>query len=219
MELLLEYLAHEVEGQAKVWDLAKVLDSLNVEALPRARFGITPAAAKLCSANMLHSEAMLLAEDDNKNGPANGHFFTGDIFFEAQSLNLPTPTRAFAIITPACDLVRPDRLKGKSILLCEGEVKDFETGANLIAGDDLPIVVMKNPRSPEKLITIEWKKKKLHIWDDEDRAWARGSAKCSTLVKRTFAACFCIAIAACGDVRPEQSRYAETAECPCPAPH
>ena len=178
VELLLEYLAHEVEGQAKVWDLAKVLDSLNVEALPRARFGITPAAAKLCSANMLHSEAMLLAEDDNKNGPANGHFFTGDIFFEAQSLNLPTPTLAFAVITPACDLVRPDRLKGKSILLCEGEVKDFETGANLIAGDVLPIVVMNNPRSPEKLITIEWKKKKLHIWDDEDRAKFADPQKC-----------------------------------------
>lgn len=178
VELLLEYLAHEVEGQSQVWDLAKVLDSLNVEALPRARFGITPAAAKLYSANMLHSEKMLLAEDDNKNGPANGHFFTGDIFFEAQSFNLPTPTRAFAIITPVCDLVRPDRLKGKSILLCEGEVKDFEAGTYLIAGDELPIVVMKNPRSSEKLITIEWKKKKLHIWDDEDRANFADPQKC-----------------------------------------
>lgn len=178
VELLLEYLAHEVEGQSQVWDLAKVLDSLNVEALPRARFGITPAAAKLYSANMLHSEKMLVAEDDSKNGPANGHFFSGDIFFEAQSLNLPTPTRAFAIITPACDLVRPDRLKGKSILLCEGEVKDFEAGANLIAGDELPIVVMKNPRSSEKLITIEWKKKKLHIWNNEDRANFADPQKC-----------------------------------------
>lgn len=178
VELLLEYLAHEVEGQSKIWDLAKVLDSLNVKALPRARFGVTAAAARLYSANMLHSEAMLLAEDNNKNGPANGHFFTGDIFFEAQSLNLPTPTRAFAIITPACDLVRPDRLKGRRILLCEGEVKDFETGANLIAGDELPVVVMKNPRSPEMLITIEWKKKKLHIWDDEDRANFADPLKC-----------------------------------------
>lgn len=178
VELLLEYLAHEVEGQSQVWDLAKVLDNLNIETLPRARFGITPAAAKLYSANMLHSEAMLLAEDDNKNGPAHGHFFTGDIFFEALSLNLPTPARAFTIITPVCDLVRPDRLKGKSILLCEGEVKDFETGSNLIASDELPIVVMKSPRSQEKLITIEWKKKKLHIWDDEDRANFANPQKC-----------------------------------------
>lgn len=178
VELLLEYLAHEVEGQSKIWELAKVLDQLSIDKLPRARFGVTTAAAKLYSANMLHSEAMLVTEEGNKNGPADGHFFTGDIFFEAQSLNLPTPTRAFAIITPACDLVRPKQLKGKSILLCEGEVKDFVTGANLIAGDELPVVVMPSPRSPEKLITIEWKRKKLHIWDDEDRENFADPQKC-----------------------------------------
>lgn len=169
VEMLLEFLAHEVEGKSQVWDFAKTLDGLNVQELPRARFGLTPAAAQLYSANMLHSPAMLLAEDGMECGPSQGFFFTGDIFFDAQSLNLPLPTRALAVITPACDLVRPDKLKGRSILLCEGSVREMDLGSALISKDSLPLVVMQHPRASDRYIVIEWHKKKLHVWDDADR--------------------------------------------------
>lgn len=178
VEMLLEFLAHEVEGQSQVWDFAKTLDALNVQELPRARFGLTTAAAQLYSANMLHSPAMLLAEDGMECGPSQGFFFTGDIFFDAHSLNLPLPTRALAVITPACDLVRPDKLKGRSILLCEGSVREMNLGSALVAQDSLPLVVMQHPRASDRYIVIEWHKKKLHVWDDSDRAKFVDPAQC-----------------------------------------
>ncbi|MDK9713368.1 MAG: hypothetical protein OEL86_04535 [Sulfuritalea sp.] len=179
VEMLLEFLAHEVEGRDQIWDLASALDSLNVQELPRARFGLTPAAAQLYSANMLHSQAMLLAEDKMERGPSNGYFFTGDIFFDAQSLNLPVPTKALAIVTPACDMARLEQLKGRSILLCEGSVREMEPGTTLIAKDSLPLVVMRHPRVHERYVVIEWHRKKLHVWDDKDRAKFANPEECS----------------------------------------
>lgn len=179
VEMLLEFLAHEVEGRDRIWNLASALDGLNVQELPRARFGLTRAAAQLYSANMLHSQAMLLAEDKMKRGPSNGYFFTGDIFFDAQSLNLPVPTKAFAIVTPACDMVRLEQLKGRSILLCEGSVREMEPGSTLIAKDSLPLVVMPHPRVAQNYVVIEWHRKKLHVWDDKDRAKFVNPEECS----------------------------------------
>lgn len=178
VEMLLEFLSHEVEGQDRVWGLAKALDGLNVQELPRARFGLTRAAAKLYSANMLHSQEMLLAEDAMQHGPSHGFFFTGDIFFDAQSLNLPVPSRALAVITPACDLVRPEQLKNRSILLCEGSVREMVPSA-LVASDSLPLVVMQHPRASERFLAIEWDKKKLLVWDAEDRAKFADATQCS----------------------------------------
>lgn len=179
IEMLLEFLAHEVEGQEQVWDLARGLDSLNLRELPRARFGMTLAAAKLYSANMLHSNAMLLAEDRMQRGPSQGYFFTGDIFIEAQALNLACPARAFVIVTPACDLARLEQLKGRSILLCEGSVSDMQLGSPLVSKDSLPLVVMPHPRDQDRYIVVEWNKKKLHVWDDSDRVKFAQAEQCS----------------------------------------
>jgi hypothetical protein len=179
VEMLLEFLAHEVEGREQIWKFAEAIGGLDVKKLPRARFGITQAAAQLYSANMLHSPAMLRAEDGMEHGPAQGYFFTGDVFFDAHSLNLATPERAYAIVTPACDLVRPDKLVGKSIFLCEGSVKEMTPGAALIAADGLPLVVMEHPRVQGRYVVIEWHKKKLHVWNDLERGKFGNPAECS----------------------------------------
>lgn len=178
VEMMLEFLSHEVEGLAKVWALAKQLDELKWEQLPRARFGLSQGAARLYSANMLHSKEMLASEAAAKLGPSEGYFYTGDIYFEAKALNDALPKTALAIITPACDLVRPAELKGKSILLCEGAVELAEPSSTLTAPDGLPLVLMPHPQLPERQLIIRWNKKKLHVWRDSERARFAG-AYCS----------------------------------------
>ena len=179
VEMMLEVLAHEVEGQQELWELSMVLDSLKMPDLPRARFGLTAAAAKLYSANMIHSGAMLLAEDTMQQGPAHGYFYTGDIYLDAQAMNLPAPKRAFIIITPACDLVRPAQMKGKSVLLCEGAVEVINPSSKLIAADALPLTVMPHPRDSNQFIGITWNKKKISVWHDDDRSKFSDAENCS----------------------------------------
>lgn len=174
VDMLLEYLAHEVEGADTVWELADELSALKLESLPRVRFGWSPAAVRLYSMSMLHSPKMLLAEDRIEKGPRQGYFFTGDIFFEAQAHHAAEPGRAYAVITPACDLVRPK--SGRSILICEGSVSAFSTGSPLVAQDGLPMTVLPHPRDPSKYVTVEWDKKKLHIWGDEMKQSFRDGA-------------------------------------------
>lgn len=179
VELLLEYLANEVEGKEKVWALASELNKLEMSNLRRVRFGWTPAAMRLYSANMLHNPEMLRAEEKMLTGPSQGYFFTGDIFFDAKSYNEGDPERALAIITPACDLVRPQEMKGKSLVLCEGAVKRVtEANPPLIADDGLPVTLMRHPKDSGQFIIIQWNKKKIHAWDDEARAAFQDATKC-----------------------------------------
>ncbi|WP_342618391.1 hypothetical protein [Rhodoferax sp. GW822-FHT02A01] len=175
VELLLEFLAHEVEGTAEIWELYKGIEDLKVQKLPRARFGLTTPAAKLYSASMLHSQKRLLAEESLVRGPGNGYFYLGDIFCEAQSLNTTSPSRAFVVITPACDMVRPESMAGMNILLCEGVVTDFVPGEIPNARGALPVVIMPNPRDSEKSILITWDRKRIHVWDDEERNKFKGA--------------------------------------------
>ncbi|RWZ83174.1 MAG: hypothetical protein EO766_17855 [Hydrotalea sp. AMD] len=180
VEMLLEFLAHEVEGQGEVWDLARSLDQLELKDLPRARFGVTHAVSRLYSANMMHSEAMLRSEEAAKEGPAQGYFFTGDIFVDAQAFNLSIPDRAYAIVTPACDLVRPEKLKERTLLVCEGSVRAVNPGSStLIAKDGLPITVMNNLRNTDQFIAIEWNKKKLHTWHEAEQLKFSDPSQCS----------------------------------------
>lgn len=174
VDMLLEYLAHEIEGADTVWELADELSALKLESLPRIRFGWSPAAVRLYSMSMLHSPKMLLAEDRIEKGPRQGYFFTGDIFFEAQAHHAAEPGRAYAVITPACDLVRPK--SGRSILICEGLVSGFTTGSLLVAQDGSPMTVLPHPRDSSKYVTVEWDKKKLHIWGDEMKQRFRDGA-------------------------------------------
>lgn len=179
VELLLEYLANEVEGKEKVWGLAAELNKLEMSNLRRVRFGWTPAAMRLYSANMLHNLEMLRAEDRINTGPSQGYFFTGDIFFNAKSYNDGNPDKAFVVITPACDLVRPDEMKGRGLVLCEGAVKPVEdANPQLTAADGLPVTLMRSPKDSNQFVTIQWNKKKIHVWNDSDRSAFADASTC-----------------------------------------
>ncbi len=171
VELLLEFLANEVEGKEGVWALATQLNDLKLAKLPRVRFGWSAPAKRLYSASMLHNREMLAAEERMGNGPANGHFFTGDIYFDAKDFNKGSYARALAVITPACDLVRPQDMKGKSVVLCEGKVATADdANPQLTAPDGLSVTLMPDPKDHAKFLTVVWNKKKIHVWDDDARA-------------------------------------------------
>lgn len=162
-ELLLEYVAHKLEGAEEFWRFATTLDALENASLPRARFGLSFAAGEIYSANMVHAKRRLDAEVNREVGPVHGYFYLGDIFFTAQELS-STLTKAYVVITPACDLARPEDLRKRSLILCEGKVR--EAGPNVIptGTDTLPVVVMPHPNDSSRQILIEWQRKKLLLW-------------------------------------------------------
>lgn len=167
-ELLLDYLLHEVEDAQQLWRFAKTLDEWKLEELPRSRFGLTHAAAKIYSGNLLHAPVRLESELERNLGPAQGYFYLGDIFFSAKELNESKPTRALVIATPACDLVRPAVLRTRTVFLCEGSVKNV-TSASVPAGTDgIATVVIPNPKDPNKQLLIKWNKKKLYTWHEAE---------------------------------------------------
>lgn len=169
-DLLLDYLVHEVESKSQVWDFAKDLDEWKLEDLPRSRFALTPAAARIYSGNLLHANVRLERELERGLGPVQGYFYLGDIFFQAKELNEAKPAIALAVVTPACDLVRPEKLRERTIFLCEGSVKSV-TAASVPAGiDGLAAVVMPHPRDAAKQLLIKWNKKRLHTWHADDIA-------------------------------------------------
>lgn len=166
-DLLLDYVAYEVEGTQSIWNFAKYLDEWELADLPRSRFALTPAAAKIYTGNVLHANSRLESELERGQGPANGYFYLGDIFFEAKEYNEDNPQRALVIATPACDLVRPDELRKRTIFLCEGKVK-LVTKASVPAVDDgLAAVILAHPRDTNKHLLINWNKKLLHTWREE----------------------------------------------------
>lgn len=173
VELLLEFIAHQVEGSDAIWDMYKGIEDLNVQKLPRARFGITSPAARLYSANMLHSNKRLLAEESLRKGPRDGYFYLGDIFFDAQWMNAPLSANAFVVVSPACDVARPESMV-ESILLCQGRVTEFIPGEIPNVRDALPVVVMPSPRAGAKDILITWDRKSIRTWDATDRLKFRG---------------------------------------------
>lgn len=162
-EMLLEYLAHKLEASPDIWKFATTLDQIEMSNLPRSRFGLSYAAAELYSANMLHAKARLNAEAERASGPVQGYFYLGDIFFPAQALNGEVKT-ALVVVTPACDLARPELLRKRSMLLCEGVVRKAGPAAIPTGTDSLPLVVMPHPTIAKQQLLIEWKRKKLHVW-------------------------------------------------------
>ena len=167
-DLLLDYVVHEVEGAKAVWDFAKDLDEWKLEDLPRSRFALTTAAAKIYTGNLLHSEVRLEGELERGLGPVDGYFYLGDIFFSAKELNEAKPALALAIATPACDLVRPEELRKRTIFLCEGKVKTITAASVPAADDGIAAVVMAHPRDSSKRLLIKWNKKRLHTWHEKE---------------------------------------------------
>lgn len=167
-DLLLEYMASEVENTDAIWDFAKDLDGWDLKDLPRSRFALTPAAAKIYTGNVLHARMRLDKEADRKLGPVEGFFYLGDIFLLTKEYNESKFTRAFVVVTPICDLVRPEDLKKETIFLCEGKVKAVTPATVPAADGGVAQVVMPNPKDPSKHLLIRWNKKLLHTWHREE---------------------------------------------------
>ena len=178
-ELLLEFFAQKLEGSQAIWSLAASLDKFELKELPRSRFSLSAAAGEIYSANMVHAEARLETEKARALGPVDGFFYLGDIFFPAKNYNEAAPTQAFAIITPACDLVRPKELLKRSIMLCEGSVKVVGQTDIPTATDALPDVMMPHPTDKKKQLLVTWRKKKLHVWHKDDIEAFKDPAKCA----------------------------------------
>ena len=166
-DLLLEYLVQEVESSEDLWAFAKLLDTWKLEELPRSRFGLTYAAGKIYSGNLLHSKVRLKSESERQISPEYGHFYLGDIFLEKSKLG-SKPEKALVIATPACDLVRPEFLKNRTILLCEGSVSVVNQ-ATVPSGDGgIPTTIIPHPSQVGKQLAIKWNKKKFRTWSSED---------------------------------------------------
>jgi hypothetical protein len=178
-ELLLEFFAQRLEGSQAIWSLATTLDKFELKELPRSRFSLSAAAGEIYSANMVHADARLEMEKARALGPVDGFFYLGDIFFPAKNYNEVAPSQAFAIITPACDLVRPKELLKRSIMLCEGSVKVVGPTDIPTATDALPDVVMPHPTNSKKQLLVTWRKKKLHVWHKDDMEAFKDPAKCA----------------------------------------
>lgn len=177
--LLLEFFAHKLEGSQAIWSLATSLDKFELKELLRSRFSLSATAGEIYSANMIHAEARLEMEKARALGPVNGYFYLGDIFFPAKNYNEVAPSQALAIITPACDLVRPKEVLKRSIFLCEGTVKVVGPTDIPTATDALPDVVMPHPTDKRKQLLVTWRKKKLHVWHRDDIEAFKDPDKCA----------------------------------------
>lgn len=166
-EIMMEYLVHEVEKAPGFWDFAKTLDSWTLHDIPRARFGVAKPAREIYSGNMLHARARLISESERQLSPAQGHFALGDIFFNAEEIKAGGPKKALVVISPACDLARPEDLRERTLMLCEGKVSNAKA-YNLPSSDNgTSAVIIPHPSGGKKDLLIEWNKKKIHSWHKE----------------------------------------------------
>lgn len=169
-DLLLEYVAHEIEASPGVSNFTKDLDALKLEELSRVRFNVAPVVSEVFSANVLHAFPRIAAETDRGRGPIDGYLNLGDIFFKNVELKASVVTTAYVVITPSCDLIRPDSLKKKkgTVLLCQGEVEVLKQSIILQETDGLHSVILRYPYDGGEQYVISWQKKRLQVWDSED---------------------------------------------------
>lgn len=163
-ELLLDYLSHEVERVPDFWCFAKTLNALQMRSALRMRCEMSPATWLIYSGTVLHAKERLNADRELGRGPSNGYFYLGDIFFLAKELNEALPRLALVVITPACDLARPDQLANRTILLCEGKVTERKVDAAPRPG----ATVIPHPGDENRQLQIEWNHKKLRTWTTEE---------------------------------------------------
>ncbi|WP_296651333.1 hypothetical protein [Paraburkholderia sp.] len=164
--LLLEYTLFEIEGSEEIWKFAKDLEGWELKDLPRSRFSLKPAALDIYSGNIVHANALLTWEETREKGPKQGYFHLGDIFFKAEEMknSQATPKSALVLLTPACDLARPEDLRGRSMFLCEGAVEKIKPASKLTAHDGLPNTILVHPNKPDEKLQILWNKQKVQVW-------------------------------------------------------
>lgn len=180
-ELLLGYVANEIEGSSAVAEFAKDLDGWKLENLTRSRFNIEPTVAEIFSANVICPPTRLAAEVARGLGPANGYLSLGDIFVAREEMTKGKPKLAVTIITPDCDLVRPGSLQSRraSVLLCEGVVEPFKPATTLLGQSQGLDKVLLNIPADGAMHAIDWYKKRLSTWsyDQIDNMVKSGSSK------------------------------------------
>lgn len=169
-ELLLEYTLFEIEGSAEIWQFAKDLQEWELKDLPRARFNLKPAALDIYRGNVLHANALMSWESTRLKGPEQGYFHLGDIYFKASEMDnaKSPPKQALILLTPVCDLARPDELRKRSMFLCEGKVEKVKQSSDLISHDKLPNIIVPNPSNSSEQLLIKWNKKKFHVWSTKE---------------------------------------------------
>ncbi len=171
-DLLLEYVAHEIEASPSVWEFAKDLDEWELRKVTRSRFNIEPVVGDVFSANILHAFPRIAAESDRKRGPNSGYLNLGDVFFLSEEVKSNKIKTSYVVLTPACDLVRPEMLRKRkaSIFLCEGEVDLLKPGTILKEKelDGLHPVILRYPYDGEQQFVITWHKKRLQTWKSDD---------------------------------------------------
>ena len=173
-DLLLEFLAHHVEGTEEIGNFAQELNEWGLQKLPRTRLSIDSAVERVYRANVLYHKTRLQNEEKCGFGVTNGFLRLGDIFLSTEEKEEDLPLRALAVITPECDLARPDEMRGQGlhILLCEGEVKRFDPHDIPSARDGgiAPVILdlpQKENRRDLQLLVV-WKPKRPVTWTNED---------------------------------------------------
>ena len=178
-DLLLEYIAHEIEASPGVSAFAKDLDCWKLSDITRLRFNVAPVVGDVFSANVLHAFPRIEAEADRGRGPKDGYLNLGDVFFVTEELEAQKVKTAYVVLSPACDLVRPDVLiqRKASIFLCEGEVAVLKPSTVLKEVDGLYPVILRYPYESGQQYTISWQKKRPQIWRYDQLELLRESAK------------------------------------------
>lgn len=169
-DLLLEFVAHQVEGAVEIGDFAKELDSWNLKDFTRSRFNIEPLVADIFAANVLHSADRLQWEKDCGLGPSNGILSLGDVFFLRAEVECGSIRSAAVVLQPACDLVRPEVLKERkaTIFLCSGDVSALKASTVIETVDNLDPVILRYPPKGEARYVIEWNRKRPFHWSYEE---------------------------------------------------
>lgn len=169
-DILLEYLAHQIEGAGEVGEFAKEMDSWNLKTLTRSRFSIAPIVADIFAANVLHSSDRLEWEKECGLGPSNGTLSMGDVFFLRTEVERGSIKTAAVVLQPACDLVRPDVLKARkaTILMCHGDVTPLTPSTPMETMDTLDPVILRYPARSELRHVLKWDKKRAFHWSYQE---------------------------------------------------
>jgi hypothetical protein len=119
------------------------------------------------AANIVYSDERLKAEHARGYGPSHGYLSLGDIFFKRSEIEAKKLQTAWVVLTPACDLARPAAIETRegSIILCEGSVKALTPTTDLVGKEKLDQVIIQH--SDGTPYAIDWRKKKVRIWDFE----------------------------------------------------
>jgi hypothetical protein len=169
-DLLLKYVTHEVEADPEISSFARALDDWKLRELTRSRFNVRQIVGDIFSANVLHSDGRLRSEAERGRGTQHGYIQLGDVFFSRSEIAKNELKTALVVLSPACDLVRPEVIAQRraSIMLCEGEVEKLKSMAPHSGADGIDPVILRHPAEGGVQFVIQWQKKRPRTWNLSD---------------------------------------------------